>query len=216
MGGGMSEHLLREQVKTFLTAGHESSALALTWAFVLLAEHPAVRAALTEELRSALNGRSPACRDQPRLPYTLAVVQETLRLYPPLWMTGRESTRACDIGGTHVPAGGLIMTSQWAVQRLLRYFPQPDEFRPERWINGETADLPRHAYFPFGGGPRICIAHSFALMESVLILAAIAQRFDLELLPGPEIRPTAAMTLRPSRQVIVRLHKSGVTAPLPA
>ena len=144
--------------------------------------------------------------DMQRLPFTQAIVKETLRLFPPLWMTGRQAVHRCEVGGVKVPAGALILTSQWAVQRLPEYFAQPDEFRPERWLNGETNDLPRYAYFPFGGGPRVCIGQSFAMMESVLLLAAIAQRFRIVPPPDIELRPWPMMTLRPPPGVMVRLE----------
>jgi cytochrome P450 len=128
-----------------------------------------------------------------------------MRLYPPLWMTGRQSDRACEIGSVRVRRGALVMTSQWAMHRHPNYFECPDAFRPERWLNGETDSLPRFAYFPFGGGPRICIGQSFAMMESVLLLAAISRRFRLEPLPDSDSRPWATMTLRPRGTVRVRL-----------
>jgi len=204
-GEGMTGPALRGQVKTFLSAGNESSALTLVWVFLLLARTPEAETALAQELETTLQGRPPAYADLPHLPYTRAIVQETLRLYPPVWMTGRQSLCPCEIGGFRVPAGALIMTSQWAVQRLPQYFSCPDAFRPERWLNGETTDLPRFAYFPFGGGPRICIGQNFALVEAVLLLATIAQRFRLEPEPGFALKPWPSMTLRPPAGVRMRL-----------
>lgn len=204
-GEGMRGLALHGQVKTFLSAGHESSALTLVWAFLLLAHTPDVEAALVEELTNTLQGRAPAYADLPNLPYTRAIVQEILRLYPPVWMTGRQSLRPCEIGGFRIPSGAFIMTSQWAVQRLPQHFPCPDAFRPERWLNGETTDLPRFAYFPFGGGPRICIGQNFALVEAVLLLATIAQRFHLEPEPGTALQPWPSMTLRPPAGIHMRL-----------
>ena len=204
-GAGIQGRPLREQVKTFLSAGHESSALTLVWAFLLLAQAPDADAALAAELETVLQGRAPAYADLPDLPYARAIVQETLRLYPPVWMTGRQSLRSCEIGGFRVPVGALLMTSQWAVQRLPQHFPCPDEFRPERWINGETAQLPRFAYFPFGGGPRVCIGQNFALVEAVLLLATIAQRFRLTPEPGSDLHPWPSMTLRPPIGTRMRL-----------
>jgi len=201
---GLSGRSLREQVKTFLAAGHESSALALTWAWILLAQNLAADEHLAEELDHVLGGRSPILADLPRLVYTEAVLKETLRLYPPLWMTGRRSVQRCEIGGHLVPAGALALTSQWAVQRDPRHFADPDEFRPERWMSGETANLPRFAYFPFGGGPRVCIGQSFAMMEMTLILAAVSRRFRLEISSHQEIKPWATMTLRPPPGVWLR------------
>jgi len=203
-GGTVGRHGLREQVKTFLAAGHDSSSLTLTWAFLLLAAHPEADARLAAELQAVLAERSPAPEDLPRLPYTQAVIKETLRLYPPLWMTGRQAVRRCEIGGQSVPAGALVMTSPWPVQRLARFFPDPSEFRPERWLGEETASLPRCAYFPFGGGPRVCIGQGFAMLESSLILAAVARRFRLTALGQPDIRPWATMTLRPPMNLLMR------------
>lgn len=200
---------VREQVKTFLAAGHESSALALTWAFLLLAAHPEADARLAAELKSVLGDRPPAPNDLPRLPYTQAVIKETLRLYPPLWMTGRRSVARCEIGGHPVPAGSVVLTSQWAVQRLERFFPHPDRFRPERWESEETAALPRFAYFPFGGGPRVCIGQGFAMLETTLVLAAIARRFRLETVGQPGMQPWATMTLRPPTGIVMRLTPRG-------
>ncbi len=204
-GGTVGRHGLREQVKTFLAAGHDSSSLTLTWAFLLLAAHPEADAKLAAELSAALEGQAPTPEDIPRLPYTQAIIKETLRLYPPLWMTGRQAAQRCEIGGLTVPAGALVVTSPWPVQRLARFFPDPSEFRPERWLSGETADLPRCAYFPFGGGPRVCIGMGFALLESALILGATARRFRLTTQGQPDIRPWATMTLRPPMHLRMNL-----------
>ena len=204
-GEGTQGPLLHEQVKTFLSAGHESSALTLVWAFLLLARSPEAEAALASELETVLQGRPPAYTDLPDMPYARAIIQETLRLYPPVWMTGRQSLRPCEIGGFRVPVGAFIMTSQWAVQRLPQHFPCPDEFRPERWLNGETTHLPRFAYFPFGGGPRICIGQNFALVEAILLLATIVQRFRLTPESGSELQSRPSMTLRPPTGTRMRL-----------
>ncbi len=204
--GTVGTHGLREQVKTFLAAGHDSSSLTLTWAFLMLAARPEADAKLAAEVSAVLEGRAPAPEDAAFLPYTQAVIKETLRLYPPLWMAGRQAVRACEIGGQSVPAGALVVTSPWPVQRQARFFPDPAEFRPERWLTGETAALPRCAYFPFGGGPRVCIGQGFAMLESTLILASIAQRVRLTTLGKPDISPWATMTLRPPANLL--MHQS--------
>ena len=198
----------REQVKTFLAAGHESSALGLTWAFLLLDAHPEADARLDDELRTVLGDRPPTPDDLPHLPYTQAIVQETLRLYPPLWMTGRRAVRRCEIGGQRVPAGSVLLLSPWAVQRHPSLFADPDAFQPERWTDpAAVAARPRFAFFPFGGGPRVCIGQGFAQMETALLLAAVARRFRLELLPdSPSLRPWATMTLRPPAGLRMRLR----------
>jgi cytochrome P450 len=202
-GEGLSGRALRDQVKTFLGAGYESSALTLTWAFLMLAQQPEADARLFAEVCAAEPLTSDAALAD--LPYTQAVVKETLRLFPPLWMTGRQAVRKCEIGGVSVPAGALVMTSQWAVQRSARHFTCREQFRPDRWLSGETDLLPRFAFFPFGGGPRICIGQGFAMLESVLLLASIVRRFRLEPLPGAPVGPWPTMTLRPSRAITVRL-----------
>ncbi len=206
---GQKGNALHGQVKTFLSAGHESSALVLVWAFLLLARHPDAEEALGVELEAVLQGRPPEYADLPHLPFTQAIVQETLRLYPPVWMTGRQAIQPCEFGGFRVPGGAFVLTSQWAVQRMPRYFPCPDDFRPERWTNGETSGLPRFAYFPFGGGPRICIGQNFALVEAILLLASIAQRFRLEPVSHTEPQPWASMTLRPPSDLRMRLTARG-------
>ena len=198
---------LREQIKTFISAGFESSSLTLCWAFILIARHPEVEARLLDELQGVLQGRPPAYSDLSELHVTRAIIQEAMRLYPPLWMTGRQAKRSCEIAGRRVSAGTLILTSQWAVHRMQRYFPLPNEFRPERWNSPETKNRHKYAYFPFGGGPRICIAQGFAMMETMLILATIAQKFSLKLDSPSEIEPCASMTLRPKSSVYVRLEK---------
>jgi cytochrome P450 len=196
-GSRSNQRVLREQVKSFLTAGHESSAIAVSWALLLVAEHPAVEALLQAELQTKLCGRPPSSSDLRELPYMQAILNESLRLYPPIWMTGRQSVSKCEIGGVSIPAGALLMTSQWAVHRLPLLFSRPNDFRPERWLSDETAGLPRCAYFPFGAGPRTCIGLGFAMMESTLLLATIAQRFRLTRTDDRAIQPWATMTLRP-------------------
>lgn len=154
-----------------------------------------------------LGDRAPAPEDMPHLPFTQAVIKETLRLYPPLWMTGRREVGRCKIGGQSVPAGAILLTSQWAVQRLARFFPRPDEFQPDRWQ--EVEGLPRFAYFPFGGGPRVCIGQGFALLELTLILAAVARRFRPETVGPVELRPWATMTLHPPAGALMCLTARG-------
>ncbi len=197
---------LREQVKTFLAAGYESSSLTLTWALLLLASHPDIENKISAELNSVLHGQPPAHEHLPKLQYTQAVIQETLRIYPPLWMTGRQPLKRCEIGGVSVPAGAMLMTSQWAVQRDPKLFTNPEEFRPERWLGDETANLPRCAYFPFGAGPRVCIAQNFAMMETMIILAVIVSKYRIEISSGQNITPCPTMTLRPPKGVRVLIH----------
>jgi cytochrome P450 len=187
---------------TLVLAGHGTTATALAWTWYLLAQHPAVEAALLAELR-AVGGRRPTLADLPRLTYTEAIFTEALRLYPPVWATGREARRDCQLGGTAaaparpIRSGTIVVMSQWVLQRDPRFFEQPDEFVPERWLDGLAKRLPKFAYFPFGGGPRICMGNGFAMMEAVLILATIAQQARPTLMPGQSITPWPTAALRP-------------------
>lgn len=206
-GEGMSDKQLRDEVMTILLAGHETTANALSWTWYLLAEHPAVEAKLLEELREVLAGRPPTVEDLPWLRYADTVVKESMRLYPPVWAFGREATENCEIGGYHVPAGTQLIMSQWVTHRDPRYFENPEKFRPERWLEGSIEGLPKYAYFPFGGGPRLCIGQSFAKMETVLLLTTIAQKFGLTLAQGQRIAPQPSITLRPKNGVPMVIKK---------
>lgn len=198
-GEGMTNRQLRDEVLTIFLAGHETTALNLSWTWHLLAGDPTTEERLHEELRTVLNGRAPTMSDLPNLRYADAVVKESTRLYPPAWGFGRETLQDCEIGGYRVPKGTQVVVSQWVMHRDGRYFENPETFRPERWLDGSTDGLPKYAYFPFGGGPRLCIGQSFAKMEAVLLLATIAQRFRLRHAPGQEtVKPLPSLTLRPS------------------
>jgi cytochrome P450 len=204
-GQPMSERQIRDEVITLLLAGHETTALTLSWTWYLLGLHPAVDAQLAAEVRDVLHGRLPTVEDLPRLRFTEQVVTESMRLYPPAYALGREALADCEIGGYAVPAGTTVYMSPWVMHRDPRWFSDPQAFRPERW-NGEVAkQLPRFAYMPFGGGPRICIGNRFAIMEAVLILATVAQRFRLIWQPEHPIQLMPSITLRPKGGVWVRL-----------
>jgi len=205
-GGRTSERQLRDDAMTFLLAGHETTALTLSWAWYLLAQNPQAELQLVEELKRVLAGRMPAVQDLAYLPYTEAVIKETMRLYPPAWLMVRQSVNDCRIGCYRIPAGSSVVFSQWVLHRDPRYFEAPQAFRPERWLDGLEKRLPRFAYFPFGGGPRLCIGAPFALMEACLLLAAIASQFHFDLLPWPVV-PMAAITLRPKFGIRVRLSR---------
>jgi cytochrome P450 len=195
-GEPMSEQQIRDEVITMLLAGHETTALTLSWAFYLLSRHSGIDFRLATELREVLGGRTPTVDDLPRLRVCEHVINEAMRLYPPAWGVGREAVGDCEIGGYSVPAGTTIFIVPWVLHRDSRYFESPTEFRPERWAGGLAKQLPRFAYMPFGGGPRICIGSRFAMMEAVLILATIAQRFGLEA-QDEQPEPLASITLRP-------------------
>jgi cytochrome P450 len=205
-GTGMTDKQLRDEAMTLFLAGHETTALALAWGWYLLAQHPDVFAALQEELRQVLGGRIPTVADLPNLRYTEMVVQEVMRLYPPAYALGRQAIHACTIGGYPISANSTILMSQWVVHRDPRFFDDPQRFYPERWADGLAKRLPRYAYFPFGGGQRICIGNTFALLELPLVLAAIAQRFRFSLTDGLVVRPKPQLTLQPDRPILLRLH----------
>jgi cytochrome P450 len=206
-GTTMTDRQLRDEVMTLFLAGQETTALALTWCWYLLARNPEAEERLAAELGEVLDGRSPTVEDLPRLRYCEWVVKEAMRLYPPAYGVGREAARECEVGGYRVPTGMQVFAFQWVVQRDPRWYDEPDVFRPERWSEETAARLPRFAYFPFGGGPRACIGNTFAMMEAVLILATVAQRFRLRLVTGHRVELLPAMSLRPRNGVLVKLEK---------
>jgi cytochrome P450 len=206
-GSRMSDKQLRDECMTLFLAGHETTALNLSWTWVLLSRHPLVEAKLTGELRDVLGDRPATFADLPNLRYTGHVIAEALRLYPPAWSMGREAREDVDLGGYRVPRGGQVWFCPWAIQRDARWFDDPDAFRPERWEGDLAKRLPRYAYFPFGGGPRFCIGQSFAQMEAVLLLATLARAFRADLHPEARIAPFPSVTLRPKHGVRVRLTR---------
>jgi cytochrome P450 len=206
-GSFMTDQQLRDEVMTMLLAGHETTALALSWAWFLLATHPEEQAKLHAELDRVLAGRAPAAADVPQLSCTNNVVRETIRLYPPAWIISRRAAETVEIGGYVVPAKSNIIVSPWVTHRDPRFFANPTAFVPERWSGNQEQALPKFAYFPFGGGPRMCIGQSFALMEAAVLLAAVAQRFHVSLAEGAKVEPMASITLRPADGVHVRLRR---------
>jgi cytochrome P450 len=206
-GSRMTDRQLRDEVMTLFLAGHETTALALTWAWYLLARNPEAEAALHAELEEVLGGRAPRVEDLPRLRYCEWVIKESMRLYPPAYAVGREAVRDCEVGGYRIPAGMQVFAFQWVVQRDARWYEEPAAFRPERWREEVAARIPKFAYFPFGGGPRQCIGNSFAMMEAVLVLATVARRFRLRLVPGHAVELLPAMSLRPRDGVRVKLER---------
>lgn len=198
-GTGMTDTQVRDEVLTLFLAGHETTANALAWTWYLLARHPDVESALHAEVDRVLGDRQPTADDLARLSYTRAVIAESMRLYPPAWVLGREAREPFELAGYTIPVGTMVFMSQWLIQRDARWFPDPLAFRPERWTPEMERALPRFAYFPFGAGPRKCIGESFAWMEAVLVLAVLARRWRVRLAhPEREITPRALITLRPS------------------
>ncbi len=204
-GTQMSDRQLRDEAMTLYLAGHETTALTLAWAWYLIARHPQVEEKLVDEWRAVLGGRSPGADELAALPYTNAVISESMRLYPPVYAIGREATTDLEIGGYRVKRGYTILMSQWVNHRDPKYFPDPERFHPERWSNGLAARLPKYAYFPFGGGQRICIGSHFALMEAVIVLATVGQRYRFS------IEPDAVIDLKPQ---ITLLPVAGIPATL--
>lgn len=206
-GAPMSDQQLRDEMMTLFLAGQETTANALTWTWYLLSQHPEAEAKLLEELDRVLAGRAPALSDLPNLPFTEMVIREALRLYPPGPGFAREPTEDVVIGGYDVPKGSIIMISPYALQRDERFFPDPEWFDPDRFSADWEERVPRYAYLPFGGGPRVCIGNAFAMMEARLILSTVTQHYKLSLEPNEEIAPVQLVTLRPRGPVRMKLAR---------
>jgi cytochrome P450 len=204
-GRPMSDRQLRDETITLFLAGHETTAIALSWTLLLLAKNPEAEAKLRAEI-AGLGDRLPGAADLHRLPFTEAVVKEGLRMYPPAYVIGREALADCELGGWRCEAKTTIYFAPWVLHRDARYFPDPERFRPERWLDGSTAKLTKYAYIPFGGGPRICIGERFAMMEGVLVLATILRRARLEM-AGADPVPFPSITLRPEGGPMMRVAK---------
>jgi cytochrome P450 len=195
---------IRDEVITMLASGHETTSVALTWAWYLLDHHPGVRDRLHAEVDDVLQGRPPEFEDLERLPFTRRVISETLRLYAPLWAFARQAKRTVEIGGHPVGRGDYVLVSPLLIHRNGRYWPDPDRFDPDRFLPENRTSRPRFAYFPFSAGPRGCIGEQFAWTESVLVIAAIAQRWTLRRSSCEEIPPAAGLlTLRPKGPVVM-------------
>lgn len=196
-GSGMTDRQLRDEVLTLFLAGHETTASALTWAVYFLTGHPEAAERLTAEVDALLGGRAPSADHVPRLKYTEAVFKEAMRLYPPSWLMGRETTGAYELRGCTIPKGWNLLICPWVIHRDPRWYDAPDEFRPERWLDPQPGSLPRCAYLPFGAGPRQCVGNHFAMMEAVIILASIAQRFVLHRDRSRPVTPVPLVSIRP-------------------
>jgi cytochrome P450 len=205
-GSRMSDKQLRDECMTVFLAGHETTAINLSWTWLLLAQHPHVTEKLLREIDDVLGDRAASFADLPSLRYATHVITEALRLYPPAWSMGREAREDVELGGYRIPRGGQVWFCPWSIQRDPRWFDDPEQFRPERWDGELSKTLHRYAYFPFGGGPRFCIGHAFAQMEAVLLLVTLARAFRVEVLPKRRLVPEASVTLRPKNGLHVRLH----------
>jgi cytochrome P450 len=206
-GARMDDLQVRHEALTLMLAGHETTAASLSWAWYLLARHPHAVAGMREELDDVLGGRTPGVEDLPRLPYTRAVFEETMRLYPAAWGQPRESIEEDEIGGYRIPARSIVMVCQWVTHRRPDLWERPDDFVPERFVGAGPGSFVPFAYYPFGGGARQCIGSQFAIMEAQVILATLVQRFDVELASGQDVVPDATFTLRPRQGIRMRLHR---------
>jgi cytochrome P450 len=205
-GDAMSDAQLRDEVLTLFLAGHETTANLLAWAWVLLGRHAEARERVEHEVDSVLAGRTPTAADVRSLPYLGRVVQETLRLYPPAWATGRRPLRDDVVDGYAIPANRNVILNFYNLHRNPRYWTEPERFDADRFLPERSDGRPRSAHLPFGAGPRQCIGNSFALMEASLVLAAACARFRVELVPDHPIVPEATLTLRPKHGVVVRVR----------
>ena len=206
-GEGMSDRQLRDEAFTIMVAGHETTALTLAWTWYLLAHHPHIERKLHAETASVLKGRAPTFEDLPDLKYASMVIQETLRMYPPAWALGRTSIEADEVGGYHVPAKSEMLLFTYTTHHHADFWESPDEFIPERFAPEQVAARQRFAYFPFGGGPRMCIGNNFALMEAQLVLAMIAQKYRLRLVDDHTVEPDPTVTLRPRTRIVTTLER---------
>jgi cytochrome P450 len=210
--GGMDRKQLRDEVMTLFLSGHETTANHLAWTWYLLSQHPGVRQRLQEEIDVVLQGNLPTLESLEYLPYTRMVIDESLRLYPPAWAFSRCAIRDDEIGGYHIPSGAHIIISSYVVHRHPEYWQNPERFDPERFRRAQKHkqsqdnEWPKYAYFPFGGGPRLCIGNNFALMEATLVLAVVAQQYELHLMPSHPVQPEGAITLRPKNGIMVTLR----------
>ena len=206
-GQGLADRQVRDEVVTIFLAGHETTASALTWSWYLLAQHPEAERRLHAELDEVLGDRPPTPADLPRLPYVSGIFAETLRLYPTVAMIFRRALEDHPVGGHVIPAGGIVVLSQYLKHRDARFYPNPDEFDPDRWAPEVRAGRPRYSYFPFGGGPRVCIGEGFAAMEGVLVLATIAQRWRPVMLAERSVKLDPRLGTRPSDELRMRLER---------
>lgn len=203
-GQRMPYKQMRDELLTIFFAGHETTAQALTWTWFMLAQHPEVEEQLHAEVGRVLAGRTPTMEDAEQLVYTRQVLDETMRLYPPVWVFVRDAIGPDQMGDYTIPAGAMVMLSQYITHRHPEFWENPEVFDPSRFSPERSEGRPRYAFFPFGGGPRVCLGSHFAVLEATLVIAMVAQRYRLRLLPGQRIEPRMVGTLRPSAPVLMR------------
>jgi cytochrome P450 len=211
--GGMSDGQVRDEVMTLIQAGHETAANALAWTWYLLARNAEAEAKLHDELDSVLAGRTPTFDDLARLPYTEKVFLEAMRMYPPVWTMTRLALKDYAVGGYTLPAGSLVLISQYVMHHDERYYPDPHRYDPERWSPEARQSRPQFTYFPFGGGPRRCIGEGLAMLEGVLMIATLANRWRMRLATTRPVRTQTSIVLRPKDGMPMRLeHRGDLTA----
>jgi cytochrome P450 len=206
-GAPMDRRQIHDEAMTIFLAGHETTAIALSWTWYLLALHGDVEAKVYDEVRRVLGDRDPVPDDLSSLTYLRDVIAESMRLYPPVWNIVRRALRETTLGSWTIPKDANVMASPLVTHRNRELWQQPRAFRPERWRNGEMSRLPKFAYFPFGGGNRVCIGETFAWTEATLVLATIARRMRLELVDRSPIPIEPMVTLRPGRPVLMRVKR---------
>jgi cytochrome P450 len=206
-GQPMSRTAFRNEAATLFLAGHETTASTLAWCWFLLSQDGATAARLRAEAATVLGGRAAGFEDLPALPFTRAVVEETLRLYPPIPLLAREAQRPVTLGGHSLPKGGIVMVVPWLLHRHRLLWEAPDAFMPDRFLPG-APPRPRHAYVPFSLGPRVCTGAHFAMAEVMIVLATLAQRFAPRLAPGVKVQPVARLTLRPGESLPMLLDRA--------
>lgn len=211
-GEGMTDEQLRVEVTTFLLAGQETTALALTWTWYLLSQHPEVQQRLEQEIDDAVDGRPPESADLVNLPYARMVIDETMRLYPPAWGFSRQALGDDLLGGYHLPRGWLAFVVPYVLHRLPAYWTAPDAFDPDRFSAERSAERPKFVYVPFGAGPRQCIGNHFALIEAHVIVTTLAQRYRLRLVPHHRVEPWPLITLRPRHGMPMFIERRSSTA----
>jgi cytochrome P450 len=205
-GEGLSDRELRDQLLTFIAAGHETTAVALAWTFYLLSENPDADERLRAEISEVLDGRAPTIHDLPRLAFTRRLIEESLRLYPPVYGLVRDALKDDEIGGFHIPARSMVVISPYLTHHHPAVWPDPERFDPDRFCPERAEGRPRFAWFPFLGGPHQCVGQEFAMMEATLVVARVAQSFRLRLAPGFEVVPKPMLSLRPRNGILMTVH----------
>ena len=204
----LTDRQLRDEIVTVFIAGHETTAVTLGWAWTLLAKHPEEFEKLKTEVETVLGGRPPDFGDLPKLVHAQRIIKESMRLFPPNRSTAREAAEECEIGGIKIPKGAQVVMPQWVVHRDERFYQRPDEFIPGRWTPEFEQSLHKYAYFPFGAGARVCIGRAFSMMETTLILAMIAQRFEITLDSPEQVEPVPLVLLRPNIELKATLRST--------